>query len=122
MGRSGRTLNRERVALQAEQVHLAHAQVARIGRPVRRVATATAFRLHRHMLIHKRSLFIGMALDTNCVPARQGSHLAESRRAVDIVAVAALNEAFVYSVVIRLRKVGLRGGMTSVAKSGLCSN
>ena len=41
---------------------------------------------------------------------------------MDVMAVAALNKAFVYSMVIRLREVGLRGCMTSVAEAGLCSN
>ena len=115
-------MNRERVALQAEQVHLAHAQVARIGRPVGRVTTATALCLHRYMFINKRPLFVGMALDTNCVPTGHGPHLAEGGRAVDVVAVAALDEAFVYPVVIRFCEVGLRSYMTSVAETGLCSS
>jgi hypothetical protein len=74
------------------------------------------------MLINKRPLFVGVALDTNRVPTGQGPHLAESSGAVDVVAVAALDEAFVYPVVIRLREVGLRIDMTSVAEFGLRSN
>jgi hypothetical protein len=38
------------------------------------------------------------------------------------MAVAAVDQAFVYSMVIRLREVGLRGCMTSVAETGLCTN
>jgi hypothetical protein len=38
------------------------------------------------------------------------------------MAVAALDQAFVYSMVIRLREVGLRGCMASVAEAGLCTN
>jgi hypothetical protein len=38
------------------------------------------------------------------------------------MAVAAVDQAFVYSMVIRLREVGLRGCMTSVAEAGLCTN
>jgi hypothetical protein len=41
---------------------------------------------------------------------------------MDIMAVAALDQAFVHSMVIRLREVGLRGCMTSVAEGGLCPN
>ena len=115
MGRSRGTLDREGVTLQAQQVHLAHAQEAWIGRPMGHVTTATSFRLHRYMLINKRSLFVGVALDTNRVPTRQGPHLAEGGGAVDVVAVAALDEAFVYSMVIRLSKVGLGSDMTSIA-------
>ena len=121
MGRTRGALDWECVALQTEQVHLTHAQVARIGRPVGRVATATALRFDRYMLIHKRPLFVGMALYTNCVASGHGPHLAEGGRAVDVVTVAALDEAFVYPVVIRLREIGLRGCVTSVAEGGLCS-
>jgi hypothetical protein len=74
------------------------------------------------MLINKRSLFVGVALDTNRVPTRQGPHLAEGGGAVDVVAVAALDEAFVYAMVIRLREVGLRVDMASVTEFGLRSN
>ena len=83
------------------------------------VTTAAALRLHRYMFKNKRPLLVGMALDTNRVPTRHGPHLAEGGRAVDVVAVAALDEAFVYAMVIRLREVGLRGDMTSVAEFGL---
>jgi hypothetical protein len=63
-----------------------------------------------------------MTLDANRIPGGHGPNLAEGGGAVDVVAVAALDETFVYSVVIRLRKVGLSGDMTSVAEIGLCSN
>jgi hypothetical protein len=38
------------------------------------------------------------------------------------MAVAALDQAFVHSMVIGLCEVGLRGYMTSVAEAGLCPN
>jgi hypothetical protein len=41
---------------------------------------------------------------------------------MDVVAVAALDETFVYSMVIRFREIGLGGHMTSIAKLGLCLN
>ncbi len=41
---------------------------------------------------------------------------------MNVVAVAALDQAFVHSMVVRLREVGLRGCMTSVAEIRLCSN
>jgi hypothetical protein len=74
------------------------------------------------MLKNERPLLVGMALDTNRVPTRQGPHLAEGGGAVDVVAVAALDEAFVDAMVIRLREVGLGGHMTSVAEFGLRRN
>jgi hypothetical protein len=74
------------------------------------------------MLIDEWALLVGVAFNTNRIPAGQGPHLAEGGGAVDVMAVAALDQAFVYSMVIRLREVGLRSCMTSIAKAGLCLN
>jgi len=120
VGRPRRTLSRKCVTLQAQQIHLAHAQVTWIGGAVGTVTTAAALSLHRHMFIDKGALLVGVALGTNRVAARQCPCLAEGGSAVNIVAVAALDQAFVHSMVIRLREVGFRGGMTSIAETGLC--
>ena len=122
MSRSGWPLRREGMALQAQQVYLAHPQIARVRRTVRRVATAAAFRLDRHMLINERSLLVGMAFGTNRVPGRQGPHLTNGGCAMNVVAVAALNKTLVHSMVIWLREISLRGDMTSIAELGLCLN
>ena len=119
MGRSRGPLSGKCVALQAQQIHLAHAQETWISRPVGRVTTAAPFSLHRYMLINERALLVGVALDANRISAGHGPHLAEGSGAVDVMAVAALDQAFVYSMVIRLREVGLRGYMTSVAEARL---
>ncbi len=122
MRRSRGSLHGKCVTLQAQQVHLAHPQVTRIGRAVRCVTTAAALSFHRYMLIDERALLVGVAFDTNRIPAGHGPHLAEGGGAVHVVAVAALDQAFVYSMVIRLCEVGLGSCMTSVAEVGLCSN
>src|ERR1700690_3596642 len=59
---AGRQLGRESVALQTEHVHLAHFQEPRIGGTVRRVASGAPLGLHRHMLVNKGPLLVGMAL------------------------------------------------------------
>ena len=74
------------------------------------------------MLIDERALLVGVAFDTNRIPARHGPHLAEGGGAVDVMAVAALDQAFVYSMVIRLGEIGLRVCMTFVTEAGLCTN
>jgi len=122
VGRSRGSLNGKCVTLQAQQVHLAHPQVTWIGRSVGRVTTAAALSLHRYMFVNERALFVGVALDTNRIPAGHSPHLPEGGSAMDVMAVAALDQAFVYSMVIGLREVGLRGCMTSVAEAGLCPN
>lgn len=73
--RPGGSLSRERVALQTEHVYRHHFKKPRIRGTVRRVATAAAFRLYRHVLINKGPLLVGMALVANGIPARQRSHL-----------------------------------------------
>jgi len=87
---------------------------------VGRVTTAAALSLDWYVLIDERSLLVSMAFDANCVPARHDPRLAERSGAVDIMAVAALDETFVYSMVIRLCEVGLGCRMTSVTELGLC--
>jgi len=68
--RSCRPLEWERVALQAEQVHLADSQVAWVRRAVRSVTTGAAFRLDRHMLIDERALLFHVTFDTHLVTTR----------------------------------------------------
>ena len=85
-----------------------------------RVTAAAALSFDWYVLINERALLIGMALDANHVPARHRPHLAECSGAVDVMAVAALDETFVYSMVKRLCEVGLGRRMTSVTELGLC--
>lgn len=122
MRRSGWPSRWEGMALQAQQVYLADTQIARVGRTVWRVTTATALSLDRYMLKNERTLLVGMTFGADRVPGRHGPHLANGGGAMDIVAVAALDQTFVYSMVIRLSKVGLGSDMTSIAEIGLCLN
>ncbi len=122
MRRSRGPLSGECVTLQAQQIHLAHAQETRIRGAMGRVTTAAAFGFHRYMLIDEWALLIGVALCTDRVSAGQGPHLLECGCAMSVMTVAALDQAFVHAMVIRLREVRLRAGMTSVAQAGLCTN
>ena len=111
-----RSLGRERMALQAQQVHLTHAQVTGVGRSVWRVTTAAAFGLHWHMFIDEGAGFVRVALGADGIPAGQRPHLPESRRSVHVVAVTALDKTFVDSMVVRLGEVSLRRGVTPIAE------
>jgi hypothetical protein len=84
-----------------------------------RVTTAAALGLDRYVLINERSLLVSMAFDANRVASRHGPDLAERRGAVDVVAVATLDETFVDSMVIRLSEVGFGRCMTPVTEIGL---
>ena len=86
---------------------------------MRRVATRTTFGLHRHMLVDEWALFVGVAFEANLVSIGKSPDLAQGGRAMSIVAVAALNQAFVDTMVIGLAKVSLCSRMAAVAESRL---
>lgn len=120
MGGSTRAQNGKRVTLQAQQVDLAHAKKTWIVRTVWRVATGASFGLHGHVFIHKRSLLLGVTFQANLIPTGKSSNLSQGGRAVNIVAVAAMDEAFIHAVVISLGEICFGRGMTSIAETGLC--
>ena len=84
-----------------------------------RVTTAAALGFYRYVFIHEGARFVRMALGANGIAGGQGPYLPEGRRSVDVVAVTALDKAFVYSMVVRLREVSLRGCMAPIAQLGL---
>jgi hypothetical protein len=86
---------------------------------MRRVTTGTAFGLYRHVFIDERSLFVSMAFEANLVSVGKSPDLAQGGRAMSIVAIAALNQAFVDTMVIGLAKVSLCSRMAAVAESRL---
>ena len=87
---------------------------------MRCMTTRAPFGLDWHVFVNKRSSFVGVTLETNSIPIRSTTDLAQCPCAVDVMAVAALDQAFVYSMMIRLREVGFGGHMASVAEFGLC--
>jgi len=88
------------MALQAQHIDLAYAQETRVRGAMGCMASGAAFRFHRHMLVHKRSARIGMALDASGIAAGQSLGLAESGGAMNVVAIAAMNQSFIYAMVI----------------------
>lgn len=111
--------NRKGVTLQAQEVDLAHAEKARIVRPMRRVTTDAAFRLHRDVFIYKGPLLVGVTLRTNCISTGKSSDLPQCGCAMNVVAVAAVDEAFIHAVVIGLGEIRFGRSMTSIAEVGL---
>ena len=83
------------------------------------VATVAAFGLHRNVFVDEWSLLIGVTFNTGRISGRHGSDLTQRGRTVDVVAVAALDKAFVDSMVIRLCEVGLGRGVTPITEIGL---
>ena len=81
---------------------------------MRCMATVAAFCLYRHVFEDEWALLICVTLNTSRIPGRRGSDLAERGRTVDVVAVAALDNSFVDSMVIRLCEVGFGGRVTPI--------
>lgn len=117
--RSGRALNRECMALQAQEVDLADPQQPRIGRSMRGMAATAAFGLYRHMFKDKRTLLVGMALVADSISAGQRFDLAQRGRAVHIVAIHTLDQPLIYAMVIGLCEIRFLSDMAAIAELGL---
>jgi hypothetical protein len=110
------------MALQAQHIDLAYSQETQVRGTMGRVATGAAFRFHRHMLIHKGSASIGMALDASRVAAGQSLGLAERGSAMNVVAIAAMNQSFIYAMVIGPGKLSFGIGVARITLRGLFLN
>ena len=108
-------LRGERMALQAQQIYLAHTKQAWVCGTMGRVATTAAFCFHRDMLVYKWSSGIGVALGADGVSARQSFYLPQGCGAMRVMAVAALKQAFIYAVVIGFGKIGLGCSVAAIA-------
>lgn len=108
-----------RVALQAEQIDVAHPQHVDIGSTMRKMTGRASLDFYRFMLEDKWSLLIGVTIEANGVLCRRGAYLLWPDGAVGIVAIGALHQAFVYAVVKRHFKFGFPLQMTRVTKLGL---
>ena len=94
------------VAFQAHREHLRPGQQPRVRTPVRVVARRATLHPNRRMLMHKRSPLIGVAVHARDVVAQPMAHHARRvraspsrrRRPVRVMAVGAVNRAFVDAV------------------------
>src|SRR5215467_14084074 len=86
------------------------------------MAALTSLGFHWNMFIDERPPFVGVAVVANLISRWLGANLTQVGGAVRIVAVAALDESFIDSVVIRLAKIRASRGVTGVAKLGLYLN
>ena len=89
----------KRVTFQTKEVYLRALQQSRIGGAVRRMAGRAAFYLHDLVFIHERSRFVRVTLETNLVLRSRSPQLPGQESAMRIVAIGALHQAFVHSMV-----------------------
>jgi hypothetical protein len=83
------------------------------------MAGYATFRLNHGMLVYKRSGFIGMALEADGVLGGSGAQLARQEPSVWIVAIAALHEPFINTMMKSARELLLGFEMAAVAELGL---
>ena len=79
------------MALEAKQVDVAELQHMRIRPTVRQMARLASLDLYRSMFVHKRPLLIRVTLEADRVLRRGSPHLLGAHRAMNVVAIAALN-------------------------------
>lgn len=94
-GRAGR----RGMALETEQIDLAAFQKTRIGRAVRGVTGSAPLRPHDRMFHGKRPRLAGMAFEADGIAGRAGSNLPRIESTMGVVAVAATDHAFIYTMV-----------------------
>jgi hypothetical protein len=71
------------------------------------------------VLIHEWTNFIRVTFGTDRISAWQRPYLAKRRRSMHIVAITALDQALVHSMVIWPPKISSGGGVASIAEIGL---
>ena len=117
---SRREVRRRRMALKANRVHIGAVQQARIRSAVRRMAGRAAFRLYHIVLVNEWSRRLAVALGADRIHLRRCTQILLIERAVRIVAIGALHQAFFHFVVERHVELRFRFGVALIAKFGLC--
>ena len=107
------------MALQAQQVDVAELQHVGIRSAMRQMAGLTSVDLHRLVFENKRTLLVRVALEADRVLRGRSPHLVGFHRAVHVVAIAALDQPLVHSMMERHVELGLLLEMAPVAKFGL---
>jgi len=89
------------VALQAQQVDVAELQHVRIWSTVGQMARLASIHLDGRVFEHKRPLLVDMALEADRILRGGSPHLFGFHRAVDVVAIAALDQPFIHAMMER---------------------
>lgn len=79
------------MALQAQQIHVAHPEHVNVSAPMWNVAGRASLDLDGLVLEYKRSLLVSVAREANGILCSRGPHLLWPDRTVHIVAVRALD-------------------------------
>jgi hypothetical protein len=104
------------VALQAKQIDIAQFQQVGIWSAVRQMAGLATVGFCGLVLVHKRPLLIRVAFEANRILCGGSPHLLGLHRSVRIVAIAALDQAFIHAVMKRHIELRFLLEMAAVAK------
>ena len=107
------------MAREAQQIHVAHFQQVRVWRAVRRVASRAAFDSYWLMFENKWAALIRVAGVAHGILLGRSAQLVRAHRSMRIVAIGALNQAFVYSMMKRHSELRFLLQVARVAKLGL---
>ena len=107
------------VALQAEQVDVAQFQHVGVRSTMGKMARLASINLYRLMFENERPLLVGVTLEADRILRRGSPHLMGPRSPVRIVTVAALDEAFINSMMEWHIELSFLCQMARVAKLGL---
>lgn len=112
--------SRRRVALEAKHIDIAELEHVRVGRSVRGVARRASLGFYRRMFKDERAVLVDVALKANRILSSRSAHLLGCCGSMRIMAIAALNESFVHTVMEWHAKLRLLLQMAGIAKLGLC--
>lgn len=119
VGRPNRTLGRNGVALQAEQVDLAHPKKTRVIGAVRSMATDATFGFYRHVLKGEGAVLVHVALVAGSISVRDRPRLAGRAAAVHVMTVGTAHETLIHAVMVGPGELGLLSCVALVTELGL---
>ena len=107
------------MALQTEQVDVAQLEHVRIGAPVGQMAGVAAIGLDRLVLVDEWPLLVRVTFKADGILGRGSSHLFGLHCAVDVVAIAALDQALIHAVMEGHFELGLLLEVAPITELGL---
>lgn len=104
------------MTLQTQQVHVAELEHVRIRTAVDHVAGHAAIDFHGRVLVNEGTLLVGVAFEADDILRGVRSHLFRELRSMWIVAIGALNQAFVNAMMKRHGEFGFASQVAGVAQ------
>lgn len=103
------------MATNAQQIYLVLNEHPLVGGPMWCVASLAALDFG-FVLVYERALFIGVALVANFILTSHGAQLVTLESAMRVVAVIALHQSFIYTMVKRAHELCLHIQVAAVAE------